>query len=96
MRRISKTYYVYILTNKSNSVLYIGMTSDLAKRCWEHKSKVVPGFTQKYNVTKLVYFAIFEDAYEAVTYERKLKGWLRRKKIDLISKHNPEWNELSV
>ncbi len=94
MRRISKQYYVYILTNQFNFVLYVGMTSDINKRIFEHKAKFVRGFTKKYNLNKLVYLAIFEDAYQGVTYERKLKGWSRKKKLNLITTHNPSWNDL--
>ena len=97
MRRIyEKIYYVYILTNKSNSVLYIGVTSNLEKRIFEHKSKFVKGFTSKYNLKKLVYAASFISAYEAIAYEKKLKGWKRVKKDALISETNPTWSEISI
>ncbi|HAG27194.1 TPA: endonuclease [Patescibacteria group bacterium] len=97
MRRIyEKIYYVYILTNKSNSVLYIGVTSNLEKRIFEHKSKFVKGFTSKYNLNKLVYTASFISAYEAIAYEKKLKGWKRVKKDALISETNPTWSEISI
>ncbi len=97
MRRIyEKNYYVYILTNTYNSVLYIGVTSNLVKRVFEHKHKLVKGFTSKYYVNKLVYTAIFISPYEAITYEKKLKGWTRAKKNNLISEYNPGWREISI
>lgn len=95
MRRISKIYYVYILTNKIHTVLYIGSTSNLAERIYQHKHKLIPGFSLKYNLFKLIYFATFSTAYEIVCYERKLKGWTRKKKERLITENNPNWNELS-
>jgi len=92
----SKQYYVYILSNATNKVLYIGMTSDLAKRIYEHKNKVVDGFYEKYNVVKLVYFEVTSEAYSAVTKERQLKNWRREWKDNLIDKFNPEWKDLSL
>jgi len=89
-----KHYYVYILTNKTNRVLYIGITNNLVRRVWEHKEKLVPGFTAKYNVTKLVYYEVFNSPEEAIAREKQLKGWLRRKKIELINRFNPEWRDL--
>ena len=89
-----KHYYVYILTNKTNRVLYIGITNDLVRRVWEHKEKLVPGFTEKYNVTKLVYYEVFNSPEEAIAREKQLKGWLRSKKIELINRFNPEWRDL--
>ena len=88
-------YYVYILTNKSHSVLYIGVTNDLLKRVYEHKEKVTKGFTSKYNVNKLVYFDTTSDVYEALVYEKKLKRWRRQWKNELIEKTNPNWEDLS-
>ena len=89
-----KHYYVYILTNKTNRVLYIGITNNLVRRVWEHKEKLVPGFTAKYNVTKLIYYEVFNSPEEAIAREKQLKGWLRRKKIELINRFNPEWRDL--
>ena len=89
-----KKGYVYILTNVHNTVLYIGVTSDLIKRIYEHKSKMVEGFTKKYNLSKLVYYEIFEEIMNAIVREKQLKGWLRSKKIALIEKVNPTWNDL--
>ncbi len=91
---LSKNYYVYILTNKINTVLYIGVTDNIKRRVYEHKSKVVPGFTSRYNLTKLVYYEIFEDPLSAITREKQLKGWIRIKKENLIYSFNPEWEDL--
>ncbi len=91
-----KYYYIYILTNKLHTVLYIGMTSNISRRMYEHQNKLVPGFTAKYNVTKLIYITGTSDAYAAVSYERKLKGWSRAKKLKLIELHNPNWDDIIV
>lgn len=89
-----ESYYVYILTNYTNNVLYIGMTSNLPKRIWEHKQKLVKGFTQKYNVNKLVYFEMFQDPKEATKRERNMKEWQREWKIKRINDMNPNWTDL--
>lgn len=86
--------YVYLLTNKTNSTLYTGVTSDLIKRIWQHKNKVADGFTSKYNITKLVYFEVFEDITEAIKREKQIKGGSRQDKLDLITKNNPEFRDL--
>ncbi len=91
-----KNYYVYILTNKTNKVLYTGITSDLTKRIYEHQNKLVEGFTKKYNLTKLVYFEVTEDVNAAITREKQIKGWLRSKKVALIETLNPKWDDLSI
>jgi putative endonuclease len=91
-----KTGYIYILTNSSDKVLYIGVTSNLIKRIYEHKNKLVEGFSQKYNLTKLVYYETVNDMYSAITREKQIKGWLRSKKIDLIQRMNPNWTDLSL
>ncbi|HCJ67305.1 MAG TPA: excinuclease ABC subunit C [Elusimicrobia bacterium] len=91
---MKKQYYVYIATNKRNTVLYTGITNDLRRRMHEHKNKMVEGFTKKYNVNKLVYFEMFNIPEEAISAEKKIKGWLRKKKIDLIKSKNPEFNDL--
>ena len=88
-----KQYCVYVLTNKSGT-LYIGVTSNLRKRVWEHKNKVVAGFTKKYNIDKLVYFEQTENVMSAFEREKQLKKWSRAKKIFLIEKVNPKWDEL--
>src|SRR3989344_1445653 len=89
-----KHYHVYILTNKSNKVLYTGVTNDLLRRVYEHRAKLIDGFTKKYNLNKLIYFEEFTDINEAIAAEKKIKGWLRRKKIKLIESKNPKWNDL--
>ncbi len=88
-------YYVYIMTNYSKT-LYTGVTNDLNRRIYEHKQKLIPGFTQKYNITKLVYFEETSNVNAAITREKQIKGWLRAKKITLIESLNPEWNDLST
>jgi len=82
------------MTNKNNRVLYAGVTSDLKKRVYEHKEKFVGGFTKKYNVSKLVYFEVFEGPENAILREKQIKAGSRQKKIDLISTMNSEWNDL--
>ncbi|MCQ1529098.1 GIY-YIG nuclease family protein [Lutispora saccharofermentans] len=88
-------YYVYILTNYSNKVLYTGVTNNLERRVYEHKNKLVKGFTEKYNVHKLVYFDSTTDVKVAIAREKQIKGWTRLKKIELIESMNPEWKDLS-
>jgi putative endonuclease len=83
------------MTNESRT-LYTGVTNDLARRVYEHKQKLLPGFTSKYNITKLVYFEATEDVYTALNREKRIKGWLRDKKIALIETANPDWKDLSV
>ncbi len=87
-------FYVYILTNESNNVLYIGVTSDICERVYQHREQLVEGFTQKYNVHKLVYYEQFEEVYDAISREKQLKNWRRQWKIDLIEKENPDWVDL--
>ena len=89
-----KQYYIYIITNSSRT-LYTGVTDDLARRVYEHKNKVIGGFTQKYNITRLVYYEITSDVQAAIQREKQIKGWLREKKIALIEAGNPEWKDLS-
>ncbi|SEJ86427.1 putative endonuclease [Deinococcus reticulitermitis] len=89
-----RSYWVYILTNRRNGTLYIGVTNNLARRVWEHRQKVVPGFTQKYNLTRLVYFEETTDVRSAIAREKQLKGWLRAKKVALIEGMNPQWRDL--
>ena len=84
------------MTNKANRVLYTGVTNDLKRRVYEHKEKLVEGFTKRYNVGKLVYYEVWEDIENAILREKQIKGWLRRKKIDLIESTNPEWMDLSL
>jgi putative endonuclease len=90
-----KTYYVYIMTNKSGT-LYTGVTNNLERRVYEHKNKLMPGFTSKYNITKLIYYEEGNDVNAAFAREKQIKGWLRAKKIALIESVNPEWHDLSL
>jgi|SRR6185503_14587133 len=89
------SYYVYILTNKSNTVLYVGVTSELENRVWQHKNKVYKGFTCSYKIDKLVYYEEFQWIQDAIAREKQLKGGSRKKKIDLVVKTNPGWTDLS-
>lgn len=89
-----KESYVYILASQRNGTLCIGLASDLIKRVWQHKNKVLPGFTAKYNVILLVYYEILNDITLAAAREKRLKEWKRQWKIDLIQKMNPEWKDL--
>jgi putative endonuclease len=89
-----KQYYVYIMTNKHNTVLYVGVSNDLKRRVHQHKSKDASSFTKKYNVDKLVYYETCEDVEAAIAREKQLKGGSRKKKIDLIETCNPDWKDL--
>jgi putative endonuclease len=91
----NKQYYIYILTNKSNKVIYIGVTNDLERRMFEHKNKLVEGFTKRYNLTKLVFYEVTEDVQSAISREKQLKNWHRNWKINLISQFNPDWKDLT-
>jgi len=93
---MNKQYYIYIITNKTNRVLYTGVTNDLKRRVYEYKKKLVKGFTSKYNVGKLVFYDVCEDIGSAILREKQIKGWLRRKKIALIESMNPEWRDLTL
>ena len=90
-----RAYFVYILTNVTNRVLYTGITNNLARRILEHRAKTIGGFTAKYNVTKLVYQEQTSDVHEALAREKQIKGWVRRKKIALIESINPIWADIS-
>ena len=89
-------YFVYILSNWDDSVLYIGVTGNLPRRLYEHRSGLVDGFTKKYNVHKLVYYEQTNDVYSAISREKQLKNWSRIKKNTLIQKANPKWIDLSL
>ena len=89
-----KQYYVYILASKKDGVLYIGVTSDLVGRTWQHKEGVADGFSKKYWVKKLVYFEVHQDIEQAIIREKQLKKWNRDWKIRLIEEQNPQWNDL--
>jgi len=91
---MEKIYCVYIMTNKRNTVLYTGITSNLKKRVYEHKTKIVKGFTEKYNINKLVYYEVFNDIRDAIAREKQIKAGSRNKKIELIKNMNPKWKDL--
>jgi putative endonuclease len=90
-----RQYYVYILTNKTNKVLYIGVINNLVCRIFEHKNKLVEGFTKKYNLSKLVYYEVTNDIYSTLEREKQLKDWHRDWKINLINSFDPVWADLS-
>jgi len=87
-------YFVYILTNKYNKVLYVGVTNNLIRRVYEHKNKLIIGFTSKYNINKLVYYESFPSVFDAIKREKEIKGWKREKKFALINSFNPKWKDL--
>jgi putative endonuclease len=87
-------YYVYMLTNQKLNVLYTGITNDLIRRTYEHKNKIVDGFTKKYHVNKLVYYEVYEQVIDAITREKQIKGWSRKKKNALVDQLNPDWQDL--
>jgi putative endonuclease len=91
---MEQNYFVYILTNKYNTVLYTGVTNDLKRRVYEHKEKLADGFTKKYNVNKLVYFELGNDIKEAISREKQIKAGSRQDKIDLVNSLNRAWNDL--
>ena len=86
-------YYVYIITGKSNSALYIGVTNDLSRRIYEHKSEAIDGFSKRYHLHKLIYFEEYSEINQAILREKQLKSWRREKKIELIKKQNPTFRE---
>jgi len=92
---MDKEYYVYIMTNKNNT-LYVGVTNDLSRRVYEHKNKLVKGFAEKYNIDKLIFYEIFNNPKEAIAAEKKIKSWTRIKKIALIKSKNPKFEELEI
>ncbi len=91
----SKMYFVYILTNKTNRVLYIGVTNDLSRRMFEHKNEQIEGFTKRYHLHKLVFFEEFSNINDAISCEKRLKHWTRAKKNALIETKNTNWKDLS-
>ena len=91
---MNKQPSVYILTNKRNGTLYIGVTSDLVKRIWEHKNSMVGGFTKRYNVHRLVWYELHDSMESAITREKRLKNWKRKWKLELIESSNPNWQDL--
>lgn len=90
-----KQYYVYIITNRYNTILYTGVTNNLERRIAEHKGKVHRGFSSKYNANKLVFYESTSDVHIALEREKQIKGWVRKKKRDMITKYNPRWNDLA-
>jgi putative endonuclease len=93
-RAMEKQFYVYVLASKRNGTLYIGVTSTLVQRVWQHKTKAVEGFTARYGVDQLVYFEVHGDAASAIQREKQLKKWRRTWKIQLIEERNPQWRDL--
>ena len=94
MAAVTKQFYVYIMASKRNGTLYVGVTSDLVQRTWQHKDDQVEGFTSKYAVKMLVYFEVHETAESAITREKQIKKWNRAWKLNLMEKHNPDWRDL--
>ena len=93
---MEKQFYVYILASNRNGTLYLGVTSDIVKRVWQHKNDLVEGFTKKYGVKRLVYYEIYKDAENAIKREKQLKKWRRAWKLELIEAKNSEWRDLYV
>ena len=91
---MNKQYYVYMMTNDNNTVIYTGVTNDLKRRVYEHKEKLVKGFTKRYNVNKLVYYEISEDVISAITREKQIKAGSRLRKVELIKTMNEDWQDL--
>jgi len=91
---VEKEYYIYIMTNSSNTVLYTGVTNDLKRRTFEHKNELIEGFTKKYNLTKLVYYEVCENVEGAITREKQIKGGSRQDKINMVNTFNIEWRDL--
>ena len=89
-------YYVYLITNWNNKVMYVGVTNNMERRIYEHKNKLIKGFTKKYNVNKLVYFEETQDVISAINREKEIKKWRREKKNQLVDKINPTWKDLSL
>jgi putative endonuclease len=87
-------YYVYILASRKDGAMYIGVTNDIVRRIYEHRTKAIPGFTAKYNITRLVWFEIYDDPVSAISREKELKKWKRAWKIQLIESQNPRWDDL--
>jgi putative endonuclease len=91
----ARTYYVYILASASRRT-YVGVTSNLLRRLWQHRTKAIKGFTADYNITSLVFYEATNDVVSAISREKQLKGWRRAKKVALIEEHNPEWRDLAI
>jgi putative endonuclease len=93
---LNKNYYLYIITNWNNNVMYIGVTNDLVRRLYEHKNKFYDGFSKKYNLNKLVYFELFFNMSDAIRREKEIKKWRREKKNKLVESINPDWRDLGL
>jgi putative endonuclease len=93
--KMDKQFHVYIMTNKMRTVVYTGVTSDLITRVFQHKLKVVSSFTSRYNLNSLVYYEEYSDAYNAITREKQIKSWSKKRKNELINGMNPGWDDLS-
>ena len=91
----NRSYWVYLLTNKRNGTLYVGVTNSLERRIWEHKTRSLEGFTKQYGLTRLVHFESFRDVNQAIAREKEIKGWLRMRKLARIETGNPAWADLS-
>lgn len=91
---MTKCYFVYLMANKMNTVIYCGMTSNLRARVYQHRTGALEGFTKRYNVKKLVYYEVLDTAYAAIVREKQIKGGSRQKKVDLINNDNPGWKDL--
>ena len=89
-----KKGFIYMMSNKQDGVLYVGVTSDIVKRVYEHKNGFVDGFTKQYNLKNLVYYEVYNDIEEAIKREKQLKNWHREWKIELVNKQNPQWEDL--
>ncbi len=92
---LHRSYFVYIMTNRTRTVLYTGVTNDLKRRVWQHKQKLHEGFTSRYQATTLVYYELFDDVNSAIAREKQIKGGSRQKKLDLVNGMNAEWRDLS-
>jgi len=91
-----RSYWIYVLASRPHGTLYIGVTQSLERRVWQHRIGAIEGFTKRYGIKRLVYFEEFRDIGNAIVRETQLKGWLRRKKVSLIEKDNPMWNDLAA
>lgn len=91
---LGKNYYVYIITNKNNTVLYTGVTNNLIRRVYEHREHLIKGFTEKYNVSKLAYYEMYNDVNQAIAREKQIKAGSRQKKLDLVNSFNKDWEDL--
>jgi len=87
-------YHVYILASRKDGAIYVGITNDIVRRIYEHRTKVIQGFTSKYNITRLVWFEIYNDPISAISLEKELKKWKRAWKVQLIEAQNPQWDDL--